>query len=123
MIVCCATAVVNVIGNYIFIPLYGAKAAAGTTAVCALTILILLLFKVDKNVKIEKVNTLILSPVIGCVGIVVVCLISRAIENIWIRVITSLVCSIGIYGIVQIILKNELATEALGAIKRKIQKG
>lgn len=123
MIVCCITAVVNVIGNYIFIPMYGAKAAAGTTAVCSLTILILLLFKVDKHVKVEKVGGLILSPVVGCIGIVVVCLLCRNIDNLWIRVIVSVAVSTGVYGITQIVLKNELVEDVLAGIKRKFVKG
>ena len=123
MIVCCITAVVNVIGNYIFIPMYGAKAAAGTTAVCSLTILILLLFKVDKNVRIERIVRLILSPVIGCIGIVVACLLCKSIGNMWIRVIVSVTCSAGIYGLTQFVLKNELTGEVLMTIKRKFGKG
>lgn len=122
MIVCCITAVVNVVENYIFIPLWGAKAAAGTTALCGLTILILLLFKVDKHVKVEKVGRLILAPVIGCAGIITVCLMCRYIENLWIRMIVSVTCSIGIYGLVQGLLKNELVSELLVAMKRRMKK-
>ncbi len=86
---------VNVIGNYIFIPLWGARAAAGTTAVCGLTILILLLFKVDENIKLEKVGKLIVAPLFGSIGIVVVCLLCKWIDNLWIRVFVSLTASTG----------------------------
>ena len=123
MIVCCITAVVNVIGNYIFIPLYGAKAAAGTTAACSLTILILLLFKVDKHVKVENVGRLVLSPIIGCVGIVAVCLLCRNIENLWIRLAASLVVSTGTYGLTQIVMKNELVEVVLDGLRRRFVKG
>lgn len=122
MIVCCITAVVNVIGNYVFIPLYGARAAAGTTAACSLTILILLLFKVDKHVKVEKVGRLVLSPVVGCIGIVVVCRLCRNIDNLWIRVIVSVAVSAGIYGLTQIVLKNELVEDVLAGLKRRFVK-
>ncbi len=120
MIVCCVTAVVNVIGNYIFIPLWGARAAAGTTAVCGLTILVLLLFKVDNHVKIGKVGRLIVSPIIGCAGIVVACLLCKRIDNLWIRVIVSMTTSIGIYCVVQTLFKNELFDGILITLKKRI---
>lgn len=122
MIVCCITAVVNVIGNYIFIPMFAAKAAAGMTAICGLTILILLLFKVDKNIKISNVSRLIIVPVIGCIGIVVVCLLCKPIENLWIRVIASLTGSGIAYVLVQVGLKNEIIIDALNVVKSKIDK-
>lgn len=121
MIICCITALVNIIGNYLFIPLYGAKAAAGTTAVCSLTILILLLFKVDRNVRIQNVLRLILSPVIGCVGITAVCLGCRGIENLWIRVMISMGGSVCVYGLLQVMTGNELCTEVIQILKKKIK--
>mgnify|MGYP002626160241 CR=1 FL=1 len=120
MIVCCVTAVVNVIGNYIFIPLWGVKAAAGTTALCGLVILILLLFKVDERIKIEKVGKLIVAPFLGSVGIVVVCLLCKMIDDLWIRVSVSLTTSIGLYCIVQLLFRNELFDEFLLAIRKRL---
>ncbi len=123
MIVCCITAVVNVIGNYIFIPTYGAKAAAGTTAFCSFTILVLLLFKVDKNVKVTQIPRLVISPVIGCVLIVVLCMLCRGIQNIYIRTGVSIVLSVAGYFAVQVIMKNELFTSFLKDLILKYKAG
>ncbi len=122
MIVCCITAVVNIIGNYIFIPKYGVNAAAMTTAVCSLVIMILLFFKVDKNIKIDHLAKLIISPVVGCVGIAGVCLITRLIPNLWIRVGVCLFFSIAVYGTVQLIFKNEIVEMALSSLKNRLKR-
>ena len=123
MIVCCITALVNVVGNYIFIPLYATKAAAGTTVVCSLLILILLLFKVDKNVRLERCASLVVPPVIGCIGLVAVCLVAKTIDNLLIRVIISILGSICVYAGLQIVFKNEIVYELLNSIGRRFLKG
>ena len=120
MIVCCISAVVNVICNYIFIPLYASKAAAGTTTFCSFVMLFLLLFKTDKHIRIEKVGKLLFSPTVGCIGILLVCLACRTIDSLWIRVIASVGGSGFIYSLIQIVLKNELATELLMTARKRI---
>ena len=120
MIVCCISAVVNVICNWFFIPLYASKAAAGTTTFCSFVMLLLLLFKVDKHIRIEKVGKLLFSPTVGCIGIVLVCLACRTIDSLWIRVIASVGGSGFIYSLIQIVLKNELATELLMTARKRI---
>ena len=122
MVVCCITAVVNIVGNYIFIPKYGVNAAAMTTAVCSLVIMVLLFFKVDKNIKIDHLGKLIVSPVVGCVGIAGVCLITRLIPNLWIRVGVCLFFSIAVYGIVQLVFKNEIVEMALASLKNRLKR-
>ena len=122
MVVCCITAIVNIIGNSIFIPLFGAQAAAGTTAVCSLTILVLLLPKVDNNVKIDGIGKIIISPIIGCFGIIVACLLAKVVNNIWLRVALSLFSSIGIYGFILVLMKNELVDELLVGLKNRYKK-
>ena len=144
MIVCCITAVVNVVGNYIFIPMFGAKAAAGTTAVCSLVILVLLFLKVDKRIKIVGIKKAVLSPLVGCLGIMVVCwlckkglwgeteirggVVSGGIEGIediesiggaGTKFIISFIGSIAVYGGIQILMKNELVCDVLVAAKRR----
>lgn len=119
MIVCCLSAVVNIIANYIFIPIYGATAAAGTTAVCSLVILVLLLFKVDKKVKIQGIGRLVISPIVGCLGIVLVCIICSKVDNLWLRVLISLIGSVSIYSLIQWCMKNELITDVLQVVKKR----
>ena len=123
MIVCCVTAVVNVIGNYMLIPLWGARAAAGTTAGCALTILILLLFAVTKDVKINRIDKLVLSPALGCLVIVLICFCCRGIQNLFVRTFVSIGMSGIGYVAAQMILKNELCTEFVRSVLRRLKRG
>lgn len=120
MIVCCITAVINVITNYIFIPEYGTIAAAGTTAFCALAMLIFLLFTVDKKVRIERIGRVLLPPVFGCAGIVLICLIYRGISGLWIRTVASVGCSALLYGGIAYAGKDELLIDFIAELKKKL---
>lgn len=120
MIVCCITAMVNIILNAILIPIFGAYGAASTTAFCGFLIFILLFFKVDKRIKIENLHSLFYAPIIGCLLIFTVCFVLRVISNIYIRSVVSILCSGIIYGIAVIILKNDIALEVIIPLKNKI---
>lgn len=120
MIICCICAVINVITNYLLIPLWGPAAAAATTALCSLIILILSLFKVDKKIKIESIGKLVVAPVIGCVLIVGVCFLCSYIGNLYIRIVVSVASSMTIYFIAQLILKNGLVYDMLGSVKKRL---
>ena len=120
MIVCCAAAVINVITNYLFIPKYGAIAAAGTTALCAAMILFMLLFSVDKKIKIERIGKLFYVPILGCAFIVMVCLACRAIQSLWLRTILSITLATLIYFAVMYFGKNEIMVEFVNDIEKRI---
>lgn len=122
MVVCCATAIVNVVSNYIFIPLYGAKAAAGTTAACSLLIMVLLILRIDNRISIAKPLRLITPSLLGSIGIAIVCVICRGITNIWLRLAFSFLFSFIIYGFTQVLLKNELIIELIDLTKKRFSK-
>lgn len=119
MIVCCIAAVVNVFTNYFAIPIYGPKAAAATTAVCSITIMVLLFFRIDKRIHIEKIIKVFISPIIGCVAIVVVCYLCKGIDNLYIRSIINICISTVVYGALQIVLRNELVLELIQIAKNR----
>ena len=122
MIVCIITALINVITNYILIPLYGPIGAAITTAFCSLCILIMLSFKVDKNIRFERVGKLIVSPVIGCVGIIIVCFLASGIRELVLRVVISIVFSAVVYSVIQLLFRNEVAMEVVSSLYKRIKK-
>lgn len=119
MIVCCLSAIVNIVSNFIFIPKYGAIAAAGTTALCTLFSFIVLFFTIDKKIKIVRIPSLFITPIIGCIGIVMVCLACKNITLIWLRVVGSIIFSIFIYFFIAYIGKNELLFELINAFVLK----
>lgn len=122
MYVCCFAAVVNIIANYVAIPMWGAKAAAGTTAVCALTILVLLLLKIDKRIHIERAFRVLIAPVFGCAVIALVCIALRGINGLYVRTFVSIALSATAYALIQILLKNEIIIELLTSVYLKVFK-
>lgn len=122
MIVCCITAVINVITNWIFIPKFGAKAAAATTAFCSFVILLLTYIKKDKRIIIRKMLGTTVSPLLGSVLIVVICLASYSINNLIVRVSVSILGSAVAYGIIQLLFRNELLFDVIMPILRKIKR-
>ena len=122
MIVCCITAVANVILNAILIPYFAAVGAAISTAFNGLLILILLLFRVDKNIKIKGIAPLFIKPLIGCFFIVIACSIFSGVSNFAVRVMLSIFTSIFVYGLIQILLKNELVIELIKSLFVRIKR-
>ena len=120
MIVCLITALCNVVLNYIFIPSYGAIAAAATTAFNGFLIFLLLLFKVDKNIKIERKANIFVGPILGCFVIWLCCHQSSLIDSLHIRITTSIVSSVFFYALTLILLKNDLVLELLDDFKTKV---
>lgn len=122
MIVCCVAAVINIIANYIAIPFWGARAAAGTTALCSITIMVLLMFKVDKQIRIQNISKLFVSPLLGCIIIIGICLLSGSISNLYLRTLFSIGPSAIVYFVIQVLLKNELALDFLSYVKKRLIK-
>lgn len=122
MVVCIVAAVVNAITNCIFIPKYGAIAAASTTVFSAIVILVMLIIRTNKNVKIKNMRDVFIPQIIGTVVIVFICINLSMLANIWIRVILQISLSIIIYGIIQLIMKNELVYVILNGIISKVKK-
>ena len=119
MVACCVAAVVNIVTNYLFIPHYGAKAAAWTTALSSFIIMTLLFFKVDKKIQVGSILSLLVSPVIGCLLIYAVCAICSQVENLFIRTFTSIIISGCAYFAIQVFMKNELVLDLLNSLQKK----
>lgn len=122
MIICCIAAVVNVITNYIFIPMYGACAAAGTTVLCALVILVVLICTMDKKIHIDNIISLLITPVIGCGGIAIVCIVCRNIANLWGRTVCSVTISVCLYFAVTYFGNNEMMRSSTDGIINRLKR-
>lgn len=124
MLVCVVSALVNIVTNYIFIPKYGAVAAAGTTVLSTVVVVVLLLFKVDNNIKISRIRDVFVPQVVGTLLIVGICMFFRNINNIWIRIFLQVGLSVAGYGMVQLLMHNmlvyDLYTSFISKIKKKM---
>lgn len=122
MKVCWITAICNVGLNYLLIPRFGANGAAFATAFNGLIILVLLLFNVDKQIKINRAFDAFKGPLIGCVGIVISCLVFSEIDQFILRLVLSIVTSVLVYILALLMTKNGLATEVLSFVKNMLHK-
>ena len=122
MLVCCITAVANVIVNYILIPGYGANGAAFATALNGFLIFFLMLFRIDKNVHIERIGKVFIAPVAGCVLIAGCCFACSFIGVLWIRIIMSVLSSVCIYAATLIVLKYDLMMDTLAGIRSRLKR-
>lgn len=122
MIVCCITAVANCFLNWLLIPKLAATGAAISTAFNGFLIMVLLFFKIDKRIKIERIPSVFIGPLIGCAAIAACCFGFSYIDNLWARVIGSVSSSIISYALVLIITKNEFGTEIVRTLGSKFKK-
>lgn len=122
MFVCCITACVNVVLNYILIPIGGANAAALTTTLSSFLIMIMLLIKKDKKIKLDYIKDAMLSPCVGAIGILVLCkVIGMFILNVYLKTLCCISGSIILYGIILIFMKNEFAMQVIETLLKKVR--
>ncbi len=120
---CCFAAVVNVILNFIFIPFSGASAAAFTSGISAVVIFVWLFVKKDSRVRLNYIWEVCKGPLIGCLLIVLFCFVMKhLISSLLILTLVCILGSVFIYGLTQLIMKNDLVTETLSSIIRKIKR-
>lgn len=122
MIICCISTLVNIVLNFILIPIYGVNAAAATTAFSSLLILIMLLFTKDKQIHIEQISILFLNPVTGSVLLSVYCVIIKNCSLcLGLRTALCIGGSIVIYITSQILMKNDIVIEILHNFNNKLR--
>ncbi len=118
---CMISTLVNAVLNYLFIPFWGAKAAAATTALSELIILVILYFKRDNRIVIANKGKIILAPVIGCICIVVICLLCYRIESLVPRIVMSIIFSAIAYFLTNLLFKNEVLMEIITSARIKLK--
>lgn len=112
MVICCITAVVNVILNLVLIPVGGADAAAFTTAVSAFIILIMLLMCKDKRISLNYVFEMSIAPFIGSIFIYIYCkFVCSFVSIVFFKVGISIIGSIILYVMILHVMKNEVYME------------
>lgn len=101
-------ALLNIVLNFILIPKWGSSAAAFTTAVSELFGLIWGFILLDKNIKIVGLGRMLISPVIGGLGIIAIGWIAqKLIHKAWMISMVTIGISIVWYLFVMAISKNE----------------
>ncbi|MBL1071369.1 flippase [Lactobacillus kitasatonis] len=116
------TAVENIILNFILIPFMSYDGTSLSTVIAEFTVMIMNGYSCRDIIKpvIFKKDTLknLLDSIIGCVGIVVVCLLcDYGFNSLILKTIFSLVLSVIMYGAILILLKNKNAYSMLDRAK------
>ena len=116
---CCVAAVINVVLNYFLIPIGGVDAAAFTTVISDLTMLIWLLIKKDKEIKLDYIWEVVKTPLIGVFAIIIYCFIIRdCIQGIYSMILFSVVGSVILYIGLLVLLKNTIVCDVMTSIKK-----
>jgi len=124
LIACFVAAVVNIILNLMFVPRFGARAAAITTILSHVIILCLLIPRVEKEISFGFLPKAVVPPIIGCgYIIIVIVIVKRFIDNPVAVILGSIfVSSVGYFCILYF-LKYELMQKIISGIRNKTRKG
>lgn len=121
MIACIAASVFNGIANYLLIPKFGSEGAALATIVSTLVILVITTWKIEKEIKIERMGQLMGAPLLGGVGIVVWCALCRAVlSNLWVCTGVAIAGSGLIYFAALALLRHEFYDQQILPVLRKV---
>lgn len=114
------SALVNVVLNLVFIPIWGLNAAAATTAAAEFVSLLICVRFIEKEIKIDKLGELLKAPVAGCTVIVVIGFMMKYfIHSEYLVAIVTPVFSVAIYVFILVTMKNEFF---LGFVKPVVEK-
>ena len=116
-------ALVNILFNVILIPRWGLNAAAFTTFVSEFLCMICGLFLLDKNIKIEGLDMLLLGPIAGSIGVILIgFFFSYICQASWLIVISTIVVSLIWYFVVLLITKNVFFLGFLNPVLNRIKR-
>lgn len=118
-----SAALINIILNFILIPHFMQNAAAVTTIIAEVFMGLTTYYFSKKDIKIKIHWSILLKTCVGCVAIAVVCYVLKLlVAGNLMFMITGVICSIAVYAIVEVIIKNPVAVNLVSNIKRIIKK-
>lgn len=115
------SALVNIVLNFILIPFWKENAAAFTTIIAEGITFFWCAYKGKKYVRIKGVGSIMAKILIGCLFIIFTdILISHIFTNLIAHIAFTMLLSIILYFVTEIVLRNEIITDILkGIIKKK----
>lgn len=117
------SAAVNVALNFLLIPFFRQDAAAFTTAISEFLMLGICFWIAKRYVKIQGIGRNLLTVVAGCLAIVGVCCGVFLLElPLFAETILCVVGAVAAYCLVQLILKNDVFSDALQMVRNKLRK-
>lgn len=116
------SAVVNIVLNFILIPIWGENAAALTTIIAEGISCIACWFYGRKLVKLEKVWSVFLKVFGGCIPMALSTIYLRNIMPEGIKAcLVIVIIDVAIYGLSQVLFQNDVVISVLNSIARKVK--
>ena len=113
------SAVINIVLNFILIPLWGINAAAITTIIAEFVTFVICRYHSRGQIRLSGLVGDILYVSVGCVLVVGVCVLFRRVDRFWVRLIGSTVCSAAVYLALMIVTHRHMIAEAKGMFKKQ----
>lgn len=111
------SAVENIVLNVLFIKLWHENGAAITTAISEFTVLIYCIIKNPRSLEMLYKRKLIRNFIHSILGMVIVfviaILVHQVVSSVWITLVGTSMLSVLLYGLLLLILKNELACDVI----------
>ena len=120
MVAMMVSALLNIVFNFIFIPVYQENAAAFTTLCAEIVVFLIALLSSRKRFPVQISRRNIIQCVIGCVGVVVICMAVRYfILNKFLQLVMQTGFSVIGYFAIQLALRNTVLTKDLVKMFRR----
>lgn len=116
------SALVNIILNFLLIPIWKENAAAFTTIVAEGIAYVLSRRVGLVYLRMDRLPRLVGKVLVGCLGIILIAVILQyVINSILIYTVSTVFWSVMVYGVIEILLKNEKVTGLLWDIIRRLK--
>lgn len=121
LVATCVSAGLNILLNILLVPIWKQNAAAFTTLIAEGCSMIMCLWYSKGIVVLERMKRTIMSTTLGSFAIFAICFsIEKLNFGVIISIILSVCCSVVIYGVILIVLKNPIALSFGDIFKKKL---
>lgn len=108
------SAVINIVLNLLLIPHFHINAAAYTTIVAEMFMLVYTYIEARKHVRTKVSGNVLISSVIGCIAIYFICMgVKTFIDSSALYILVSVVISMAVYFVVLLLFRNDALRELL----------
>ncbi len=112
----------NIVANFVLIPIFKQNAAAFTTAVSQYIVFIICVKYSKDYVDMKLSYKSIVSTLLGCLSIIAVCMIIKAMGyNNLIETILCIIISCIVYGVIGIVTKNSAFSEVMSSLMKFVK--
>lgn len=117
------SAIINIVANVVLIPLFKQNAAAMTTVISEIYMLVSIMFFCYKNIKCCAIKKSLIQSVVAsmCMGGIVF-YYHHLVANIWIKMIGSTMIGCIIYFVILLLMKNPIVSEMVRQIRQVMHK-